>query len=179
MRLGGLRETTVRLRAIAVGILVLPAVLVAGCGGGDSSDASAEPAIPTSPPELEAPDRLPPKKIVVKDLRKGTGTQAKRGDSVKIQYHGILWGGEVHSSSWTYPAIPVFNLSDPPDARLLRGLNVAIPGMREGGSREVLIPQNFVFYPGVSHPELGFMDSLLYRVYLVEVLPASRPSNQK
>lgn len=85
----------------------------------------------------------------------------------------------MHSNSWGYPSPPVFKLSKPHDPRLLRGLNLAVPGMKEGGSREVLIPHNLVYYPGVVHARLGTLDALRYRVYLVDVLPPPKPSKSK
>jgi peptidylprolyl isomerase len=160
-------------RAVAAQCAIVTALLfvvvAAGCGGGHSSDASAaEPAIPDSPPEIKAPQVLPPKKLIVKDLRKGTGVEAKKGDKVMIQYYGITWDGIEHANSWRYPNIPVFKLGE---HRLLRGLNMAIPGMKEGGSREVIIPHNLVYYPGViSHQHLTRLHALIYKVYLVKVL---------
>jgi peptidylprolyl isomerase len=149
-------------------------VATAGCGGGGggSPDASAkdsaESAIPSSPPEIPPGEGLPPKKLVVKDMHKGTGTEAKKGDEVKIQYYGVDWRyGSEHANSWRYSHIPVFTLGA---HQLLRGLNRAIPGMKEGGSREVIIPYNLVYYPGGHHRPLGPLDALIYKVYLVKVL---------
>jgi peptidylprolyl isomerase len=147
-------------------------VATAGCGGSDSSDASAqnsaEPAIPTSPPKIDVPEGLPPKKLVVKNLRKGTGAEAKKGDEVELHYYGVQWNGGIeHSNSWRYANVPRFELGS---HRLLRGLNRAIPGMKEGGSREVIIPYDLIYYPGGNHRPLGPLDALIYKVYLVKVL---------
>ncbi len=165
---------------------VLAVLLVAGCGGGGDSPSSssttaasgaapepgselaAEGAILASAPEIEPPTGLPPKKLVVKDLKKGTGKEAQKGDRVKIQYYGIDWGiGTEHANSWHYSHIPVFTLGE---HRLLRGLNQGIRGMKEGGSREIIIPYTLVYYPGGHHAHLGPLDALVYRVYLVRVL---------
>jgi peptidylprolyl isomerase len=146
---------------------VLLSVAAAGCGGGDG-DATAK-AIPDSPPHITVPEGLPPKRFIVKDLRKGTGTEAKKGDRVMIQYYGVHWDdGTEHANSWRYSHIPIFKLGS---HRLLRGLNMAIPGMREGGSREVIIPHDYLYYPSVSsHQHQGILAALIYRVYLVKVL---------
>jgi hypothetical protein len=153
--------------ATILGLLVM---LVAGCGG--SSDASAESGIPDSPPEVELPPNLPPKKLVVKDLSKGSGAMAEKGDEVALQYFCIDWAsGTEYSNSWKYPSPPTFVLGE--HIRLQRGLNLAVPGMREGGAREVQIPSTLLYYPGVPHSHVRRLDSLLCKVYLVEVIAKS------
>lgn len=147
--------------------ILLVVTTVTGCGGSGSSDASARP-IPDSAPHIDVPPGLPPKKLVVKDLREGTGKEAKKGDEVEIQYYGITWGsGTEHANSWHYSHPPVFTLGS---HRILRGFNLAIPGMKEGGSREVIIPSNLVYYPGDPQPHLTRLDALIYKIYLVKIL---------
>jgi peptidylprolyl isomerase len=155
--------------------IALCATVVAGCGGGDSAGATADAgpqSLPLkSPPELEAGKGLPPKKLVVKDLWEGNGSEAHKGDQVKIQYYGVSWGsGLEHANSWRYEHIPVFTLGQ---RRLLRGLERGIRGMQEGGAREILIPYNLVYYPGGHHVHLSPLDALIYRVYLIKVLGGS------
>jgi peptidylprolyl isomerase len=157
---------------LCISIVALCAIVAAaGCGGDNSPEASAkdsgEVGIPSSPPEIKLPAGLPPKKLVIRDMEEGTGTEAKKGDSVQIQYFGVNWKeGTEHANSWRYEHIPVFDLSE---HRLLRGLTITIPGMKEGGSREVIIPSNLVFYPGTPHPHLSPLEALIYKVYLVKV----------
>lgn len=158
-----------------------------GCGGGDGGDSSsastslapepgsdlaAEGALLSSRPNIEVPPGLLPKKLVIKDLQKGTGAEAEKGDEVQIQYYGVDWqAGAEHANSWRYEHIPTFELGS---HRLLRGLNIAIHGMKEGGSREVIIPYNLVYYPGGHHRPLGPLDALIYKVYLVKVVKAGQ-----
>ena len=156
--------------AIVVALVLL--VVAAGCGGDSSSDASAggaeETGIPDSPPKLDIPPGLPPKKLVVKDLNEGTGTAAKKGDKVTIHYYCIVWeDGTEYANSWRYVGPPTFVLGS---HRVLRGLNMAIPGMKEGGGREVLIPDTLVFYPEAFSPPLGRLAALICKTYLVDVL---------
>ncbi len=135
-----------------------------GSGGPESLPLEA-------PPELGPGEGLPPKKVVVKDLWKGDGKEAHKGDRVKVQYYGVDWrNGFQHANSWNYEHIPVFTLGQ---HRLLRGLNQGIRGMKEGGAREILIPYNLVYYPNEHHVRLGPLDALIYRVYLVKVLGGS------
>jgi peptidylprolyl isomerase len=168
-------------RRVVAGWCVLVATLglllvVSGCGGGDSSDASAgdsvESGIPDSKPKLEVPAGLPPKKLVVKDLFKGAGAEAKKGDEVSLHYYCIVWeDGVEYANSWNYPRVPRFVLGK---HLLFRGLNLAVPGMREGGGREVLTPSTLVYYPEVSHPPIGRLGALVCKVYLVKILDKKR-----
>jgi peptidylprolyl isomerase len=144
-----------------------------GCGGSGSSDASADDSegagIPDSPPKVEVPAGLPPKKLVYKDLSKGAGEEAKKGDRVALQYHCIVWeNGAEYASSWRYAAPPVFVLGR--GRQLQYGLDLAVPGMKEGGGREVLVPNTLLYYPNKPHPPAGRLAALVCKVYLVDVL---------
>jgi FKBP-type peptidyl-prolyl cis-trans isomerase len=155
---------------IAVGAFYA-VVTTAGCGGGNGSpEASAmdstEPGLRSTRPEIKPPSGLPPEEFMIKDMQVGSGTKAERGDEVKIQYYGVDWRGTEHANSWRYEHIPVFELGS---HRLLRGLNRGIRGMKEGGSREIIIPYNLVYYRGGHHRHLGPLDTLIYKVYLVKV----------
>lgn len=169
---------------IAIAVVVALCGVTSGCGGSSNADPTeseaaaiaaksiatqiSEGALRKSPPELEVPPGLPPKKLVIKDLHKGTGKRAEKGDRVKIQYYGIEWNtGAENANSWHYEHIPIFTLGQ---HHLLRGLTIGIMGMREGGSREIIIPHNLVYYPGGHHRSLGVLDALIYKVYLVTVL---------
>jgi peptidylprolyl isomerase len=168
-----------RLRGWAIGFLAtgvaLCALVAAGCGGG--SDATppspaeahvlAEGGILATQPVIGPGKGFPPKKLVIRDINEGTGVEAKKGDEVQIQYLGVNWrDGSEHSNSWRYEHIPTFTLGQ---HRLLRGLNMGIPGMKEGGSREIIIPYNLVYYPNLHHRALGPLDALIFKVYLVKV----------
>lgn len=147
-------------------------VAVPGCGGSGSSDAAAEDAaetsIPTSPPPLKVPAGLPPEKLVSKDLFKGTGKEAKKGDEVALHYYCIVWeNGVQYANSWNYPGAPTFVLGK---HLLLRGLTLAVPGMKEGGGREVLVPHTLIYYPNVQHEPSGRLAALVCKVYLVKIL---------
>jgi peptidylprolyl isomerase len=165
----GLRGWVLGLLAAGV---ALCAIIAGGCGSGDSltpaeAHVLAEGGIIPAQPEIQVPPGFPPKKLVVKDLHKGTGLEAQKGDDVQIQYYGIAWGsGLEHASSWNYEHIPTFELGS---HRILRAFNLAIPGMKEGGSRELLVPSTLYFYPDEKKRPLGRLDALIYKVYLVKV----------
>jgi peptidylprolyl isomerase len=147
--------------AVLAGVLAL-----GGCGGGsgDSSTGTTVAKEPTketrtettqakrpasdSPPpkglegpkpEVRAPQGPPPKKLVVKDLRRGTGRAAKTGDEVTIQFAGIEYNGRPIDSSWELGGPFEFKLGSTVASP---GWEQGIPGMRVGGRRELLIPLN-------------------------------------
>jgi peptidylprolyl isomerase len=168
MRLKGASEIARGSLSIVAAVL-LAIFAVAGCGDNGSSEAFANKGpIPSSPPEVTVPEGLPPKKLVVEDLRKGTGAEAKKGDEVMIQYNCVVWqNGAEYANSWRYTTIPTFKLGN---RRLFRGLYLTIPGMREGGSREVVTPPHLIYYPGVPHPPVPRLGAVICKVYLVKVL---------
>lgn len=162
-------------RSAMLGFLCFPcvvlslAIAVSSCGGG-SSDAigGTEPTIPTDPPEIDIPNTLPPKKLIVKDMHIGAGDEAEKGDEVQIRYRGLNWkNGTENSASWGFPGIPKFVLGE---HRLIRGLELAIPGMKEGGSREVLVPPQLVYFPGEGPRNVRPLDALIFKVYLVRIV---------
>lgn len=158
---------------LCAAVLCVLVALAAGCGGGSSTGSAAdaeESGIPAKHPPIEIPAAVPPKKLVVRELSKGTGAMAKKGDEVSLQYYCVLWeNGAEYANSWSYSSVPTFTLGS---HRILRGLNLAIPGMREGGGREVIVPNTLVYYPGVSHPRLGRLAAVICKVYLVKVANA-------
>lgn len=158
---------------VALAVAALCTVAWAGCGGGDPSRASApsaaESAIPESAPKIELPKGPPPTKLIVRDLQKGTGSIARKDDEVELQYYGVEWGtGIKHSNSWGYSYRPTFDLQE--RTRMVPGLRLAIPGMREGGGREVIIPADLRYNTWEEHSPVDRRDALIYKVYLVEVL---------
>ena len=140
-----------------IGLLlgVCALVLIAGCGsgGGGSADASAQSGGTTeSPgnapgPDVTVPSGPPPRRLVVRDLKRGDGRPAKKGDEVKIEYVGVNWEGQSYSNSWVYSTgAPSFNLGQ---GQLIRGFERGILGMKAGGRRQLLVPIGLTNVPGV------------------------------
>jgi peptidylprolyl isomerase len=168
----------VRARAatpIAATLLALFAAT--GCGGSDSAY-EAPNSITTAQvgpahliankkgpgPEVVVPKDSEPKKLIVVELKEGSGAEARVGDKVALRYVGVEWDGAIHSNSWTSPEAPTFKLGT--IALSERGLDEGIRGMKVGGRREVAIPANRRYYPGV---EGATHDPIFYVVDLVKV----------
>lgn len=127
---------------LAVALLLTP--LACG-GGGDSTDStnSVDEEIEAlaeaynSGPKIKVPPGPPPKKSIVKNLKVGSGRVAKLGDLVYVHYIAVNYLTEKEFDRVWEP--------DPPFRRRLGNGNYpelenAIVGMREGGRREMTIP---------------------------------------
>lgn len=92
----------------------------------------------TKKPKITVPKGPPPNKLVVKDLKKGSGPIAKAGDEVTIRYLGVLYKtGKEFGSSWNGLGPFTFTLGT---KEVMRGWTLGVEGMRVGGRRELIIP---------------------------------------
>lgn len=142
--------------------------LLAGCGSsskssievGNESDTNSVPHVagekaPEAPattpksgplaskPAVTSPKGAAPSKLVVKDLVKGTGAEAKLGQSVTVNYVGVLYnGGKEFDSSWKRGEPATFSLEN---GKLISGWTQGIPGMHVGGRRELIVPAELAY----------------------------------
>jgi peptidylprolyl isomerase len=96
----------------------------------------------TKKPVIVIPDGPPPCKLVIKDIKVGTGAEVRPGGAVTAQYVGVSWSTKQQfDASWDNGGQPIqFSL-----AQVIPGWQQGIPGMKEGGRRELIIP-----------PDLGY-----------------------
>jgi FKBP-type peptidyl-prolyl cis-trans isomerase len=96
-------------------------------------------------PTVTPPAGPPPSKLVVKDLIKGTGAEAKLNRSISINNVGVLYhGGKEFESSWTRGKPFFIFLAN---GVALPGLTQGIPGMKIGGRRELIVPAALAYGP--------------------------------
>jgi peptidylprolyl isomerase len=90
-------------------------------------------------PKFSVPSGPPPKKLVIKDLIKGTGaTVTSASQTVTVAYVGKVYKtGSVFDASWDHPGKTP--LTDPL-SNLIPGWQKGLIGMRVGGRRELIIP---------------------------------------
>ena len=85
------------------------------------------------------PDELPPDTLQIKDIVKGKGPAAKKGDKVSMQYVGITWSTSVEfDASWDRGEPYTLTLGK---GEVIKGWDEGIVGMRKGGRRELTIPR--------------------------------------
>ena len=169
-------------RSLALGLLVLVLAL-AGCGGGDdnnSSDESAatpqatatETATPAATPEakkptVKLPKTKPPKKLIVKDLKEGTGAAAKPGDTVTVQYVGVNYkGGKQFDASWDRGEPFSFPLGG---GQVIPGWDQGVEGMKVGGRRMLVIPPDLGYGEQGQPPVIEPNETLVFVVDLLAV----------
>jgi len=165
-------------------IIACLALFAAGCGSSSSSPTSGEETSAAVSKEAEAtekeeaeaeakeaeeagpkvhvPKGPPPKKLVIKDLRTGSGATAKPGDQVSVQYVGVLYStGETFDSSWSRGEPFSFKLGA---QEVIKGWDKGVAGMKVGGRRELIIP------PALAYGDEGVYPSIPPRATLVFVV---------
>lgn len=80
--------------------------------------------------------------LKIEDITVGSGKEVQNGDRVSVHYTGTLIDGTVFDSSYQRKSPFEFNVGA---GRVIRGWDLGLIGMREGGKRKLTIP-----------PELGY-----------------------
>jgi peptidylprolyl isomerase len=188
--------STIRSRAGLAAAALGAAALIAGCGSGGSStitvgnENSADNALikasektsttststtsktPTSGPLSKEPKVTPPSgpapsKLETKELIRGTGAEAKDGDTVTVNYVGVLYkGGKEFNASWETKEPFTFSLGK---GQVIPGWDQGIPGMKVGGRRELIIPAALAYGAKGSPPRIPPNAPLVFVVDLLSV----------
>jgi peptidylprolyl isomerase len=122
------------------------------------------PAALKTKPKVVVPTGPPPKKLVIKDLIKGTGPVAKANSTVTVQYVGVLYkGGKQFDASWNDgngqpTALPL--------SGVIKGWQQGIPGMRVGGRRLLIIPASLGYGAAGSPPKIPANAALVFVIDL-------------
>jgi len=117
---------------------------------------------PTVPPVKGKP----PTKLVVKDLKKGSGAAAKSGDKLTVNYVGISCStGKPFDASYPRHQTFPFTLGQ---GSVIPGWDKGLVGMKAGGRRELVIPASLGYGAGGSGPIKG-NETLIFVVDLVKI----------
>jgi peptidylprolyl isomerase len=129
-----------------------------------STSTTPLPAALNTKPKVVPPSGAPPKKLIVKDLIKGTGPAAKPGSTVTVQYVGILYkGGKQFDASWNDGSGKPVTL---PLTGVIKGWQAGIPGMKVGGRRELIIPASLGYGAQGSPPKIPANAALVFVIDL-------------
>jgi peptidylprolyl isomerase len=121
-------------------------------------------ASPQSKPSVNVPSAAPPCRLVIHDIVKGTGAEAKAGATVTVQYLGVSWSTKQQfDSSWDRGQPATFALS-----QVIPGWTQGIPGMKEGGRRELVIPPSLGYGAPGSPPSIGPNETLVFVIDLIK-----------
>jgi peptidylprolyl isomerase len=104
-----------------------------------STSSTPLPSALKTEPKFSPPTGAPPKKLVVKDLIKGTGPAVTSpSQTLTVQYVGKVYKtGKVFDASWSHPGAQPTPL---PLSGVIPGWQKGLIGMKVGGRRELIIP---------------------------------------
>jgi peptidylprolyl isomerase len=119
-------------------------------------------------PTVTVPNGTPPTGLESADLIVGTGPEAAAGDQVTVQYVLATYSaGKVIQSSWTSQPF-TFTLGQ---GQVIPGWDQGVPGMHEGGRRELIIPPGLGY--GANPPQgaegIAANDTLVFVIDLLKV----------
>lgn len=126
------------------------------------------PPAKTAPAPASAPDSAAltggVTQLQIKDVRVGTGTVAKAGDAVTVNYRGTLLNGKLFDES--YGKAPFdFHLGA---GEVIQGWDKGVAGMRVGGKRQLVIPPELA-YKDVDKGSIPPNSTLKFDVELLQV----------
>ena len=157
---------------------------IAGCGGSSKapgvetapSAGATEVSVPTTPkpppalankPTVTVPTGPAPTKLVTKDLVAGTGQTVKAGQTVTVNYVGVLYkNGKEFDSSWKTGQPATFPLTA---GGVIPGWVQGIPGMKVGGRRELIIPPALAYGKKGSGTTIPPNSTLVFVVDLLSI----------
>ena len=168
-------------RTLAIALLVALLAL-AGCGGDDNSSESTPtpdtaatatpsatdtPQAPAKKPTVKLPKGKAPKKLIIKDLREGTGPAAQAGQTVTVQYVGVNFkGGKQFDASWDRGQPFSFPLGG---GQVIQGWDQGVQGMKVGGRRMLVIPPDLGYGPDGQPPVIKPNETLVFVIDLLAV----------
>ena len=131
---------------------------------------AAGEADPDRKPKVPKGKGDPPSELVVQDLIVGEGKRARAGDTVTVQYVGVLFeDGEEFDSSWGGNR-PGDGFQFPLGAgQVIPGWDQGVPGMREGGRRKLIIPGELAYGATGFPPDIPPDAALIFDIDLEQV----------
>jgi len=170
-------------RVLTTGGALLVVLALAACGGSQAPGVELAPSAGATQPSVPAPPKIPAaisqkpvvtppancdvKQLIKKDLITGTGQTAQPGQTVSVNYVGVLCQtGKEFDSSWQRNQLFTTGLTP---GSVIQGWIEGIPGMRVGGRRELIIPPNLAYGKAGSGAAIPPNSTLVFVVDLVSV----------
>ena len=131
---------------------------------------TAGEANPDRKPKVPKGKGDPPSELVVQDLIVGKGKRAQAGDTVTVQYVGVLFDdGKQFDASWQ-GSKPGQGFQFPLGAgQVIPGWDQGVVGMREGGRRKLIIPGDLAYGAQGFPPDIPPDAALIFDIDLEKV----------
>jgi peptidylprolyl isomerase len=120
-------------------------------------------------PGITVPSGNPPTRLEIGTLKKGAGTKVKEGDTVTVQYTGVVWNTkEVFDSSWDRNAPAEFVAADGAETEggVIKGFADALIGQTVGSQVIAVIPPD----QGYGDRESGTIPANSTLIFVVDIL---------
>ncbi len=154
----------------ACGSSKAPGVQPAPSAGATQAPVATPPKVPAAiakKPTVTPPANCDNKQLIKNDLITGTGQTAQAGQTVTVNYVGILCKtGKEFDSSWQRNQ--TFTIALTPGS-VIPGWVQGVPGMKVGGRRELVIPANLAYGKTGSGSTIPPNSPLVFVVDLVSV----------
>ncbi len=125
--------------------------------------------LPKGAPAVPVETGPPPTKLVVKDLKEGTGAVVKSTDTVTVNYIGVACStGKIFDSSWSRGQTATFGLN-----QVIPGWTQGLTGMKVGGERLLGIPSSLGYGTSGSPPDIAPDEALWFVVDMTATGPAT------
>jgi hypothetical protein len=151
--------------------------------GADQLIPSGLPAVVLAPngrPGFTFPSDTPPTDLRIADLKSGSGQTVEEGDSVLVNYSGIVWGSDtLFDTTWddrVPRAVTALDFTASDDGSgVVPGFAEALIGARVGSQVIAVIPPEFGYPAGSAPPAIG-EDATL--VFVIDILAVQEPAAQ-
>lgn len=109
--------------------------------------------------------------LKIQDLKVGTGTEARTGDTVAVNYLGTLENGTKFDSSYDRGEPFQFNLGS---GQVIQGWDIGVAGMKVGGKRKLIIPSDLAYGERGAGGVIPPNATLVFEVELLAVQPPQK-----
>jgi len=106
------------------------------------------------------------KTLVIEDLKKGTGDEAKAGDMIQVHYRGTLLNGTQFDASYDRGTPFDFKLGG---GQVIKGWDEGFAGMKVGGKRRLIVPSDMAYGAQSPSPAIPPNSTLVFEVELLKV----------
>jgi peptidylprolyl isomerase len=136
-------------RRLAPALLLVVALVLAACSGGDTGGSASGPFPSVSGefgerPELEFPDAAPSTDVQARVLQEGDGAEVAAGDLLLAHYLGQVWDGAIFDNSYDRGETSAFPIGS---GRIFEGWDTGLVGQRVGSRVLLTIPPEFGYGP--------------------------------